>query len=275
MKPVKIFDPKMDFVFKRIFGYDEYIFIDFINSIFSDKNEEIVKSVTFTNNEITKDSLYDKESRLDVRAVLGNGSHVNIEIQIRDKDGFDKRTLYYWSKLYEQQISGGDDYLKLKKSICINVLDFNIIEKSKKFHNVFGVTNLETHEPFLTDFEVHFLELPKLAKINYDKMTQLEKWLLLLKKPTTQVLKELSMTNPTIAKAVDTLMYLSQDPESRAIYEARLKYQLDFNTAVHVAEDKARDTTKIEIAKKLKSMGVSTEVIMKSSDLSKEQIESL
>jgi predicted transposase/invertase (TIGR01784 family) len=106
-------------------------------------------------------------------------------------------------------------------------------------------------------------------------MTQLEKWLLLLKKPTTQVLKELSMTNPTIAKAVDTLMYLSQDPESRAIYEARLKYQLDFNTAVHVAEDKARDTTKIEIAKKLKSMGVSTEVIMKSSDLSKEQIESL
>lgn len=261
----------MDFVFKRMFGHDKAIFIDFINSIFSDKNEKIVKSVTFTNNEITKDSLYDKESRLDVRAVLDDGSHVNIEIQIRDKDGFDKRTLYYWSKLYEQQISGGDDYLKLKKSICINVLDFNIIEKSKKFHSVFGITNLETHEPFLTDFEVHFLELPKLAKISYDKMTQLEKWLLLLREPTAQVLKELSMTNSTIAKAVDTLMYLSQDPESRAIYEARLKYQLDFNTAVHAAEDK----TKVEIAKEMKRDGVPIAKIIKFTKLSEDQIKNL
>lgn len=70
----------MDFVFKRMFGHDKAIFIDFINSILSDKSEEIVKSVTFTNNKITKDSLYDKESRLDVRAILDDGSHVNIEI---------------------------------------------------------------------------------------------------------------------------------------------------------------------------------------------------
>jgi len=83
------------------------------------------------------------------------------------------------------------------------------------------------------------------------------------------------MTNPEIAKAVDTLMYLSQDPESRAAYEARLKYQLDFNTAVHAAEDKAIDTTKINIAKKMKRDGEPISKIAKFTDLSKEVIQKL
>ena len=262
----KIFDPKWDFVFKNIFGKDEQIFIDFINSIFEDKNEKKVKEVHFENNEIIKNSLYDKESRLDVYAILDDETHVNIEIQIRDEDGFDKRTLYYWSKLYEGQIEKGDDYLKLQKSICINIVNFNIIQ-NERCHNIYGVTNLEDNDRFLTDFEVHFLELPKLKEKSYTDMTKLEKWLLFLKAPTEKIIEELCMQEPIIGKAMKTLKYVSQDPEARAIYEARMKYQLDFNTAIHSKQRR--------IARNMKAKNLPIDMIAEVTELPREEIEKL
>ena len=262
----KIFDPKWDFVFKNIFGKDEQIFIDFINSIFEDKNEKKVKKIHFENNEIIKNSLYDKESRLDVYAILDDETHVNIEVQIRDEEGFDKRTLYYWAKLFEGQIEKGDDYLKLQKSICINIVNFNII-KNDRCHNIYGVANLEDNERFLTDFEVHFLELPKLKKVSYNEMSKLEKWLLFLKAQNEKIMEELSMQDPFIGKAMKTLRYVSQDPETRALYEAKLKYELDFNTAIH---SKQR-----QIARKLKEQKLPLDLISQATELPREEIEKL
>ncbi|APJ03052.1 Rpn family recombination-promoting nuclease/putative transposase [Silvanigrella aquatica] len=68
MENIEILDVKNDYIFKRIFGENENIFIDFVNSILNQRDDKKIKSVTFLNNEITKDSQYDKESRLDVTA---------------------------------------------------------------------------------------------------------------------------------------------------------------------------------------------------------------
>ena len=275
-KIYEIFDPKVDYVFKRIFGHDKDIFIDFVNSIFEDKHEQKIKSVIFENNEIPKDSMTYKASLLDVRATLDDGSHVNIEIQVRDQGGFEKRSLYHWAKLYEQQIESGDDYLMLDRCVCINVLNFSIFEELKGCHNIYGVTNLDTHERFSNDFELHFLELPKLIQKSYDKsMSKLEKWLLFLKAPTDEVLEDLSMHDPLIAKATKTLKYLSQDPEARTIYEARRRHQLDLNTAVHSAEIKATMIEKRETALRLKALGFDTMTIIKATNLTDEEIKSL
>jgi predicted transposase/invertase (TIGR01784 family) len=100
----KLFSPMWDFAFKNIFGEDEKVFLDFVNSVFEDKNETKVKKVIFENTEIVKDNLNGKAARLDVKALLDDETYVNIEVQIRDEKSFDKRTLYYWSNLYEGQI---------------------------------------------------------------------------------------------------------------------------------------------------------------------------
>ena len=42
VEPIDITDPKVDSVFKKIFGESEQIFIDFVNSVFADKNGEVV-----------------------------------------------------------------------------------------------------------------------------------------------------------------------------------------------------------------------------------------
>lgn len=259
----EFFPPMWDFAFKNIFGEDEQVFLDFVNSVFEDKKEKKIKKVIFQNSEVVKDSHTDKASRLDVKALLDDETLVNIEVQISNKDGFSKRALYYWSKLYEGQIEQGDDYLKLQKSICINILNFNIVPNSR-FHNMYVVKNNEDNESFLTDFEVHFLELQKWAEKSYDKMTRLEKWALFLKAPDIKVLEELSMQEPIIERAYKKLKYVSQDPAARAKYEAEMKYQLDFNTAIHAKQQ--------EIARNLKSLGTPIEVIVKATGLLENEI---
>ncbi len=268
----RIFPPMWDFAFKNIFGDNEQLFIDFVNSVFEDKNETKVKKVVFENTEIVKDHINGKATRLDVKALLDDETYINIEVQIRDEKSFAKRTLYYWSHLYGGQIESGDDFFKLKKSICINILNFKAIE-NECFHNVYGVANLEDHSRFLTDFEVHFLELPKWTEKSYDTMSQLEKWTLFLKAPSEKVLEELSMQGQVFDQAYKKLKYVSQDPVARARYDAELKYELDFNTAVRAAELRATREKAFEMARSLKALGVSLDIIVKASGLDLEQIE--
>lgn len=40
----------------------------------------------------------------------------------------DKRTLFYWGKLYLENIKKGEDYKELEKVITINILDFEFLD---------------------------------------------------------------------------------------------------------------------------------------------------
>ncbi|WP_353737797.1 PD-(D/E)XK nuclease family transposase [Kyrpidia sp.] len=40
----------------------------------------------------------------------------------------EKRTLYYWAKLFQSQLKEGDSYYALQKAVTINVVDFRYIE---------------------------------------------------------------------------------------------------------------------------------------------------
>ena len=56
----------------------------------------------------------DKTGRIDVRATIAKGEEIDIEVQIKDQNNMDKRTLFYWSKLY---LEGIKKVLIIKKSI--------------------------------------------------------------------------------------------------------------------------------------------------------------
>ena len=70
----------------------------------------------------------DKFSRLDVKALTSNKEIINIEIQLKNEYNMIQRSLYYWSKLYEEQLSEGDRYDKLSRTVCINILDFKYLK---------------------------------------------------------------------------------------------------------------------------------------------------
>ena len=122
----KLLDPKNDYVFKRIFGHsgNEQITKNFLESIIPDKIDKIV----LDSNPITeKDLLDDKVGILDIKAKLNNGNvNCNIEMQVVDQKDIEKRILFYWSKMYIQTISSGNDYESLKRCIVILITDYDI-----------------------------------------------------------------------------------------------------------------------------------------------------
>lgn len=46
----------------------------------------------------------------------------------------------YWARVYSDQMEGGYNYYKLRKTISINILDFDYLEE-EKFHNTYKVFN--------------------------------------------------------------------------------------------------------------------------------------
>ncbi|WP_161597776.1 Rpn family recombination-promoting nuclease/putative transposase [Fluviispira multicolorata] len=274
MKKLDLIDIKSDYVFKRVFTLSDDIFIDFANSVLNYSNERKIKSVQFLNNEIMKDSEIDKESRFDIIAKLNDNSYINIEMQVQNTGEYEKRSLYYWSKLYELQLKKTQNYMQLFPAICINVLDFNFFKSSNDFYTQLGIVNLKTQEHIFNDFQIIYLEIPKFTKKYYN---DLEKWMQFLKGASKKEI--IAMENKNIIKAYEILEFVSHDPIERAKYEARRKFQLDHNTSLLTAEkrgiEKGVEKEKITIAIKMLNQGFPIDQISELTQLSCEEIKNL
>lgn len=256
----RLLNPKIDFVFKKIFGSEKHpgVLISFLNAVLKPKNN--ITDVEIKNTDIDKSYIEDKFSRLDVKAATSKNEIINIEIQLKNEYNMIQRSLYYWSKLYEEQLEEGDRYDKLCRTVCINILDFKYL-KNDRFHNGYRLKEIETNEE-LTDLEeIHFIEIPKLKKINSEKdiVDVLEGWVEFLRDPESEVVRKLEMTNKEIREAKDELYRLSMDEKERALYFIREKSIRDEISALANAEEKGMErgikkgerNKAIEIAKSL------------------------
>ena len=229
-----LLDPKVDFVFKNIFGSDKHprVLISFLNAIL--KPEKPIVSVEIKGTEISKHFIEDKYSRLDIKALTSNKEIINIEIQLKNEYNMIKRSLYYLSKMYEEQLSEGDDYSDLQKTICINILNFKYL-KANNYHTVYRMKELSTHEELTDVMEVHFIEIPKLPK-ETDEKDMLWAWSEFLKDPESEKVRSLEMNLEEIREAKDELIKMSNDEEQRSIYEMRAKILKDKISALNKAK---------------------------------------
>lgn len=266
--------PKMDFVFKEIFGNEKHpnILISFLNAVLNPSDP--IKSVTLQDTTIEKEYLTDKYSRLDVRATTDKGEHINIEIQLDNKYNMIKRSLYYWSKLYEGQLESGNDYQKLARTICINLIDFNLLNHDK-FHSVYRLKDCETHEELTDIIELHFIELKKMKHVKHadEVKSKLEAWLHFINQPDSEVVRELEAVESEIKSAKAELIRLSGNKVERELFEKRRQAMLDEASALAFAEEKGAKKEKLEIAKNLIQKGLDNGFIVETTGLSLEEVE--
>ena len=234
-----LLNPKIDFVFKKIFGSEEHpeILISFLNAVLKPKKP--IVSVEIKNSYLEKEYIEDKFSRLYVKALTSNKEIINIEIQLKNEYNMIQRSLYYWSKLYEEQLSEGDRYDKLSRTVCINILDFKYL-KNDRFHNGYRLKEIETNEE-LTDLqEIHFIEIPKLKRFESTEeiVDLLEGWVEFLRDPESEVIRKLEMSNKEIREAKDELYRLSRNSKERELYYLREKSLRDEISALANAKEK-------------------------------------
>ncbi len=250
-----LLSPKVDFVFKKIFGSEENksVLISFLNATLKPKKE--IVSVDLKNTDIEKEYLKDKFSRLDVKATTSNKEIINIEIQLSDQYNMTQRTLYYWSKMYEEQMEQSDNYRKLSRTVCINILNYNYLDNDR-FHNVYRLKEIEINEELTDICEIHFIEIPKLRHLDLkDEKDMLEVWVEFLRDPESEVIRSIETTNQDLKKAKDKLYKLSQSKEDRELYFLREKSIRDEISALSKAKEegmqKGAKNKELEIAKNL------------------------
>ena len=218
-------NPKVDFVFKKLFGSEENkdLLIAFINSILPENNQ--MKRIELKNPYNISNYKKGKMTILDIKAVDDQGTWYDIEMQIAEQGYYDKRALYYWAKVYSDQIESGVDFEKLRKTIAINILDFDYLDETE-FHNAYGIYNRETNNEFSDLFDMHFIELSKFKKGYKELKTALDRWIAFLNRAyeidKDHVPEELAV-DEKVKKAIEKLdiMYLEKD--EREIYENDLK----------------------------------------------------
>ena len=231
-----LLDPKVDFVFKNIFGSPKHprILISFLNAILKPVNK--ITSVEIKGTDLEKQFIDDKYSRLDIKAETSNYEIINIEIQLKNEYNMIKRSLYYLSKMYEEQLREGEDYSKLNRTVCINILNFKYL-KTEKFHTGYRLKELETNEELTDVIEMHFIEIPKLPEES-DEKDMLMAWTEFLRNPESEKVRSLEMSIEEIREAKDELIRLSNDNKQRELYEMRSKILKDKVSALNEAERK-------------------------------------
>ena len=179
---MKFISPKTDFAFKKIFGsiHSQNILISFLNAIVY-SNQNIIQSLKIINpyNPGVTNTL--KETYLDVKAVLDNGTTVIIEMQVLNVEDFEKRVIYNLAKAYGNQLDIGQGYRMLKPFVGLTITDFVLFEDCEEIITKFRLKEEKKLFNYRDELTLMFLELPKFKKELSDLESKTEKWIYFIK----------------------------------------------------------------------------------------------
>jgi len=294
-----LIDPKTDFAFRKLFANNtersKRMLLSLINAYLAKEPKiTVIKEINVINPYNTGEFEPDKESILDIKAIDENGHWYNIEMQASADPEYFKRALFYWAKVYTNQLSKGEKYSKLKKTIGIHFLDFYSIESYRPdYHHTFNLANFKNPKlvPFGIDLlEIHLIELPKFKReyspfnVVEEEWTQFFADIKKLSKETNQI------KTPEVKEALSDLDKLNLKGIDRECYEASLRRMAEKNTLIEQAEnrgikagekkgreegEKKLKEEKLAIAKTLKSQGLTPSQIAAATGITKGEIEKL
>ena len=251
---IKDFNPLNDYYFKTLMGKPERkdLTLNFLNSLYGDETQRF-RDIVFLDKDFEPTTASGKLSRLDIRAVLDTGTQIDIEVQICREKYMSERSLYYWSRMYSNQLNKGNKYKSLKPAISIIILDFDHLTNEANWHNSCHIT-IDASKRILTNhLEMHFLEIPKIKISDVKKFKKLDAWgAYLTGKRSQKDIEVLMMSNPAIKKALEYENYFTNDDVLRREYEKREDAIRDENSRLGNAIDEG-----IEIGlEKAKRLGI-------------------
>lgn len=196
---------------------------------------------------------------------------INIELQINKTADFKTKALYEWSKLYTNGINENWEFSLFKKTICINILNFNIFD-CEEYHSSYKVMERERRELLTNKFGIHFFELKKVRQSAENK--PMEDWLRLIGAETEEEIVSIQQTtsNPEVKKAIKILEQISADEQIRKEAYQLEKTLLEKSSALKSAKQEGSLKKAVEIVDNLVSnMGFDLESALKAANITEEQ----
>ncbi len=231
----------------------------------------------------------DKFNRVDMLVKNSKGELVIIEIQNEQEYDYFHRMSYGASKTLTEYISIGEPYRNLKKIYSINIVYFDLGQgEDYIYHGKTDFTGLHKKDKLLlstkqiellgkTEPSEIFPEyyVIKVNQFNDVAKDTLDEWIYYLK---NNEIKD-TFTAKGIDKAKELWKLDSLSEEEYKTYNRHLedlRYSASMIWTMKVdAEDKIKKDRDIEIARSFRENGVDIEIIIKSTGLTREEIENL
>jgi predicted transposase/invertase (TIGR01784 family) len=255
--------------------------LDFLNELLHKKEGKIV-SLTYLKSEQLGRSEEDRKAVFDLYCENEKGEKFIVEMQKTKQTFFKDRALYYSTFPIVKQSIAGDWNYELKAVYTVAILDF-IFDEDKndkdKYRYDVMLTDIETHKIFYDKLKFVYLEMPKFTKEVDELETRFEKWMYVLKNLTRLDRLPDKLRERIFEKILSVAEIAKLTHEEYERYIDGLKAYRDWKNSLDTARDegeaKGRVEEKLEIAKKLKTCGMSFDQISEITGLTKEEIEKI
>ncbi|MDR0903695.1 MAG: Rpn family recombination-promoting nuclease/putative transposase [Ruminococcus sp.] len=250
MKKKLVTAPSIDAIFKAIFERNLDLLSDFLSLVMK-VDVSAFEDIKVTNPGLTPEQIGDKYAVLDLLVKMKTGEKINVEMQNRDEGNYIQRSVYNVSKLFTKDFRTGKDYSKLRRTVCINILQFNLFAGDEYKSTVYPI--IEERNERLTDlWQIHFFETKKLP---LEPTNRLERWLRFFTVKSEEELEMVRTQNdPMINKAVDVTLSMNDDEQMQILAWAREKRDLAEAAAKATAAE--REKAMAENYEKLLKMNI-------------------
>lgn len=238
-EPFSLLSPKIDFVFKKIFGDAENTrpLASFLQAALSLPDEEFTK-LAIIDPHVNPEYGGDKLCIFDVRAETSSGRKLDVEIQTNPMRDMCNRLQYYTARMVAGQVQEGEGYGGLAQSITIVVADFLMWPGNAQYHHRFRLYESDARVAYPNSIEIHTLELPKIP-VDSDE-SALCNWLRFVSSRSRKEFEALAGKDEVMAEAYATLKVLSADEKERLRAEYREKAIRDEIARQEWAEEEGR-----------------------------------
>ena len=273
--------PKYDVVFQTLFSDKNKKETGYLISAILGKKINVLK----VNTELSefRELPQEKVGRLDLVAQTQDNEIVHIELQLVNYFNTIPRLIYSLGKLISKQLSRGENYSNLKRTITIGLLDYTLPElyDINKMHTVWTFHEEEVVEKKLTNLqELHIIEMPK-AKKEYKNNPSniLTQWIMFILNPNEMEVKSIMKNNDEINETNEKLENISGDKHLKKRAEILERWELEEkwnkqSVFSHGVEEGSMQKV-LEVAKAMLKENLPLDTICKVTGLSVEEVKKL
>ncbi len=283
-------NPYTDFGFKRLFGTEmnKDLLISFLNALFS--GHEVITDITYKNCEQLGSGVTDRKAVFDVYCQNTEGEYFIVEMQKAEQDYFKDRSVYYSTFPIREQAKRGEWDYQLKGVYTVGILNFVFPDDEYPddcMHHEIKLMDTVDRHVFYDKLTFVYLEMPKFRKTEEELETMFDKWLFALRNLTRLMERPKALQERIFTRLFEQAEIAKLNPQELLDYEESVKVYRDLFNVVNTAERKGREEgraeglvegraeEKMDIARKMKSMGMGVDLIAQATGLTAEDIEGI
>ena len=301
-------NPYTDFGFKKLFGTElnKDLLISFLNALFNDPTREI-KDVQYLNPEHLGDGYGDRRAVFDVYCTTADGTRFIVEMQKAEQEYFKDRSVYYATAAIREQAPKGEWDYHLDGIYTIGLLNFvfpNDEYPAGSYVHEVKLKDTDDNHIFYDKLTFVYLEMPKFNKREDELQTMFDKWMFALRNLSRLLERPQALQERIFKHLFDQAEIAQFTVDERREYAESVKDYWDYYSTMKTAhkkgkaeglaegeakgraeglaegeakgraegEAKGRAEERIANARSLKSNGIPMDIIVKSLNLTPEEI---